>query len=49
LFYAAGVRVIYAHYTPQYLRETVAKYSATPAELVAELEVERDRRRDRRC
>jgi integrase len=36
---------IYAHYTPQFLRESVAKFSATPAELVAELEAEQAGRR----
>ena len=36
---------IYAHYTPQFLRETVAKYSASAAELAAELEAEQERRR----
>jgi len=35
---------IYAHYTPKVLREAVEKYSATPAELVAELEAEQERR-----
>jgi site-specific recombinase XerD len=38
-------KAIYAHYTPQFLRESVAKYSATPAELIAELDAERERRR----
>ena len=37
---------IYAHYTPQFLRAAVEKYSATPAELAAELEAERERRRE---
>jgi integrase len=36
---------IYAHYTPKFLRETVARYSASPAELAAELEAEQQRRR----
>jgi site-specific recombinase XerD len=36
---------IYAHYTPKYLRAAVEKYSASPAELVAELEAEQERRR----
>ena len=36
---------IYAHYTPKFLRDAVEKYSATPAELVAELEAEQQRRR----
>jgi site-specific recombinase XerD len=36
---------IYAHYTPQFLRQTVAKFSATPGELVDELEAEAARRR----
>jgi site-specific recombinase XerD len=36
---------IYAHYTPKVLREAVQRYSATPAELVAELEAEQERRR----
>ncbi len=27
-------KLIYAHYTPRYLRETVARCSASPAELV---------------
>jgi site-specific recombinase XerD len=36
---------IYAHYTPKVLRAAVEKYSATPAELVAELEAEDARRR----
>ena len=36
---------IYAHYTPQFLRETVPKYSASAAELAAELEAEQERRR----
>ena len=36
---------IYAHYTPKVLRAAVEKYSATPAELVAELEAEQERRR----
>ncbi len=38
-------KAIYAHYTPKFLRDAVEKYSATPAELVAELEVEQARRR----
>ncbi len=39
-------RQIYAHYyTPKVLRAAVEKYSATPAELVAEFEAEQDRRR----
>ena len=37
---------IYAHYTPQLLRAAVEKYSATPAELAAALEAERERRRE---
>jgi site-specific recombinase XerD len=37
---------IYAHYQPKVLRAAVEKYSATPAELVAELEGERERRRN---
>jgi hypothetical protein len=37
--------LIYAHYTPKFLRAAVEKYSATPAELVAELEAEQERRR----
>jgi site-specific recombinase XerD len=36
---------IYAHMTPKVLRDAVEKYSATPAELVAELEAEQERRR----
>jgi integrase/recombinase XerC len=36
---------VYAHYTPKFLRATVAKYSATPSELVAELEAEQRLRR----
>jgi hypothetical protein len=36
---------IYAQYTPKFLRETVKKYSASPAELVAEIEAEQERRR----
>jgi site-specific recombinase XerD len=38
-------KLIYAHYTPKFLRAAVEKYSATPAELVAELEAEQARRR----
>jgi site-specific recombinase XerD len=33
---------IYAHMTPKVLRDAVEKYSATPAELVAELEAEQE-------
>jgi site-specific recombinase XerD len=36
---------IYAHYTPKAVRAAVEHYSASPAELVAELEAERERRR----
>jgi site-specific recombinase XerD len=36
---------LYAHYTPKFLRVAGEKYSATPAELVAELEVEQEQRR----
>ena len=39
------MKSIYAHYTPKFLREAVQRYSATPAELVAELEAEQERRR----
>ncbi len=39
------IKQIYAHYTPKVLRVAVEKYSATPAELVAELEAEQERRR----
>ena len=38
-------KAIYAHYTPKFLRGAVEKYSATPAELVAELEAEQEHRR----
>ena len=37
---------VYAQYTPKFLRAAVEKYSATPAELVAELEAEQERRRE---
>jgi site-specific recombinase XerD len=40
-------KLIYAHYTPKFLRAAVEKYSASPAELVAELEAEQERRRGR--
>lgn len=33
-------KAIYAHYAPKFLRAAVEKYSATPTELVAELEAE---------
>jgi site-specific recombinase XerD len=38
-------KAIYAHYTPKHLRAAVVKYSASPRELVAELEGEQERRR----
>jgi integrase/recombinase XerD len=38
-------KAIYAHYSPKFLGDAVRKYSATPAELVAELEAEQARRR----
>ena len=38
-------KTIYAHYNPEFLRESVARYSASPAELVAEFEAEQERRR----
>lgn len=38
-------KAIYAHYTPKFLGDAVRKYSATPAELVAELDAEQSRRR----
>ena len=38
-------KTVYAHYSPRFLRDAVAKYSATLAELVAELEAEQARRR----
>jgi site-specific recombinase XerD len=38
-------KTIYAHYAPKFLRAVVEKYSASPAELVAELEAEQERRR----
>lgn len=41
-----NTKLIYAHYTPKFLRATVEKYSATPAELAAELEAEQARRRE---
>jgi integrase len=37
-------KLINAHYSPKFLRAAVEKYSAAPAELVAELEAERERR-----
>ena len=38
-------KAIYAHYTPKVLRVAVEKYSATPAELVGDLEAEQEQRR----
>jgi integrase len=38
-------KAIYSHYTPQFLRDVVSRCSASPAELVQELEAEQERRR----
>jgi hypothetical protein len=38
-------KMICAHYTPEFLRDSVARYSPSSAELVAEVEAEQERRR----